>query len=446
MITLAFVALVINLLPFKKLQRLPLALISIVVCTVLEWGVIRTKFGTILVQDVADLSSGFPSIIFFRKSSFVQADGKARTVLPPLDSVKTWTEILPLAFFLAMIGITESLMTLQAIDAELCGATDEKTICSTKKGFSSAVKLMFLNNPREPASAQTEVIAQGVGNILSGLFGSMGGCAMIGQSMINVHNGGDKRLSSVVAGIFTLLVILSLSPVIGIVPLGSLVGLMVCVSYHTFEFSSLGWMFNSIFGGGRTFFGMIKSDGCISKFFYGGEEERTSESEKNAAELVHFDRVDDGKPSWSEGKTGEEAVKRGWKAKDEEMGADASEVCPLTNGACKSGSKQLYKIDSSPQRSPKSIVSEAPNEIHEATEEQKLSDLNIMDTLVIVLTITLTIETNLAIAVLAGAFASNLERYIRYRYHGKGVCDETGIINTTTTMEEKDILEEKVDR
>merc|ERR1719285_195503 len=291
-------------------------------------------------------------------------------------------------------------------------------------------------------------VGQGVGNILSGLFGSMGGCAMIGQSMINVHNGGDKRLSSVVAGIFTLLVILSLSPVIGIVPLGSLVGLMVCVSYHTFEFSSLGWMLNSIFGGGRTFFGVIKSNGCISKFFYGGEEESTRDLKKKAVpEIEHFKPVDEGKPAWSEGKTGEDAVIRGWKAKDEELGVDASECRPLTNGVSKSGSASLYKIDStnsSSQRSSKSTVPEVPYEIDEASKEQKLSDLNILDTLVIILTITLTIETNLAIAVLAGAFASNLERYIRNRYHRKGVCaeTETGIISSTITMEEKNKLEE----
>merc|ERR1719285_341898 len=141
-------------------------------------------------------------------------------------------------------------------------------------------------------------VGQGVGNILSGLFGSMGGCAMIGQSMINVHNGGDKRLSSVVAGVFTLLVILSLSPIIGIVPLGSLVGVMVCVSYHTFEFSSLGWMLNSFIGGGKTLFGILKRDGCLSNFFWGKEEERETDSKKKLDPDVLYPVVStDGEPA-----------------------------------------------------------------------------------------------------------------------------------------------------
>merc|ERR1719285_905342 len=190
-------------------------------------------------------------------------------------------------------------------------------------------------------------VGQGVGNILSGLFGSMGGCAMIGQSMINVHNGGDKRLSSVVAGVFTLLVILSLSPIIGIVPLGSLVGVMVCVSYHTFEFSSLGWMVNSVFGGGRTFFGTVKSDGCISKFFYGGEEVCSDTENDSDCEIVYLESTDDGEPSWCEMNTDEEAVIRGREATDS-VGVQASECRPLTSsGGSRSGSSKLDKESTS---------------------------------------------------------------------------------------------------
>jgi len=131
-------------------------------------------------------------------------------------------------------------MTLEAIDAALNRKTDGEAIYMMKRDFFYPIKKVLLNDPRDPASAQQEMFAQGVGNIVSGLFATMGGCAMIGQSMINVENGGDRKLSSVVAGVFTLLIIVSLSPAIGIIPLGSLVGVMVCVSYHTFEFSSVG--------------------------------------------------------------------------------------------------------------------------------------------------------------------------------------------------------------
>jgi len=171
-------------------------------------------------------------------------------------------------------------MTLEAIDAALNRKTDGEAIYMMKRDFFYPIKKVLLNDPRDPASAQQEMFAQGVGNIVSGLFATMGGCAMIGQSMINVENGGDRKLSSVVAGVFTLLIIVSLSPAIGIIPLGSLVGVMVCVSYHTFEFSSVGWMLNSFIGGGRTFFGILKSDGCLSKFFYGNEEESATDLEK----------------------------------------------------------------------------------------------------------------------------------------------------------------------
>jgi len=449
MLGLAFVALIINLLPFEKLQKLPLALISIAICTGLEWGLIRLKYWTILVKDVADLSSGFPNIIFFRKSSFEQFDDKARTVLPALDEWGTWKEILPLAFFLAMIGIAETLMTLEAIDAELRDDTDEKTNDSTKKGCLSPIKNLLLNNPKLPAAAQTEVLAQGIGNILSGLFGSMGGCAMIGQSMINVHNGGDKRLSSVIAGFFTLLVILTLSPIIGIIPLGSLVGVMFCVSYHTFEWSSLGWMLNSIFGGGRTFFGLLKSDGCMSKFFYGGEEECASNSE-NESTSENLESTDDGEPSYCEVTTDEEVVITGVKPRGQEVGVETSKGSPeiielkprgaevgvegseyssRTSNGSRAGASKLDKVDSvtsSTEHGTKSQVSEISSE----SEEERLSDLNIMDTLVIVLTMVLTMKTNLAIAVLAGAFASNVERYIYDKFLSSRVCAETEDCNT----------------
>ena len=71
-----------------------------------------------------------------------------------------------------------------------------------------------------------ECIAQGAGNIISGFFKSMGGCAMIGQSMINITSGGRGRLSGIVAGIFLLLFILVFWPLIKMIPLAALVGVM----------------------------------------------------------------------------------------------------------------------------------------------------------------------------------------------------------------------------
>lgn len=118
--------------------------------------------------------------------------------------------ILSYAFILATIGLAESLMTLNLID--------EKT--------------------QTPGSGSKECVAQGVGNIISGLFGSMGGCAMIGQSMINVSSGGQGRLSGLVAGLGLIFFILFAWPLIKLIPLAALVGVMFMVVIETFEWAT----------------------------------------------------------------------------------------------------------------------------------------------------------------------------------------------------------------
>ena len=83
-----------------------------------------------------------------------------------------------------------------------------------------------------------ECIGQGVANTVTGFFGGMGGCAMIGQSMINVNSGGRGRLSGISAALFLLLFILVASPMIEIIPLAALIGVMFIVVIGTFEWSS----------------------------------------------------------------------------------------------------------------------------------------------------------------------------------------------------------------
>lgn len=118
-----------------------------------------------------------------------------------------------LAVTLAAIGLIESLMTLTLID-EL---TESK------------------------GSGKREAIAQGTANIVSGLFGSMGGCAMIGQSMINIRSGGRHRLSGITAAVFLLAFILipPLWNCIGLIPVASLIGVMFVVVIATFEWTTL---------------------------------------------------------------------------------------------------------------------------------------------------------------------------------------------------------------
>jgi SulP family sulfate permease len=124
--------------------------------------------------------------------------------------LQTLTFILPYAIILAAIGLIESLMTLNLVD-ELTETRGE---------------------------ANRECIAQGAGNIVNGLFGGMGGCAMIGQSIINIKSGGRGRLSGVVAALTLLGFILFGATYIEMVPIAALVGVMFMVVIGTFAWNT----------------------------------------------------------------------------------------------------------------------------------------------------------------------------------------------------------------
>ena len=121
-----------------------------------------------------------------------------------------WDTILSTAFVLAAVGLIESLMTLNLVDE----ITDTR------------------------GNGNRECIAQGSANILNGLFGGMGGCAMIGQSIINVDSGGRGRLSGTVAAIALLCFVLFGAPLIEQIPIAALVGVMFMVVIGTFAWSS----------------------------------------------------------------------------------------------------------------------------------------------------------------------------------------------------------------
>ncbi len=118
--------------------------------------------------------------------------------------------ILPTAFILAAIGLIESLMTLSLIDE----------MTETR------------------GSGNRECVAQGGANIINGLFGGMGGCAMIGQSIINVNSGGRGRLSGTIAAVALLCFVLFGAPLIEQIPIAALVGVMFMVVIGTFAWSS----------------------------------------------------------------------------------------------------------------------------------------------------------------------------------------------------------------
>ncbi len=126
-------------------------------------------------------------------------------------SLETLNIILPYSLILAAIGLIESLMTLTLIDE----------VTETH------------GNPNR------ECLGQGFANIVTGFFGGMGGCAMIGQSMININSGGRGRLSGIAAALFLLSFLLFAAPLIEIVPLAALVGVMFVVVFKTFAWGSL---------------------------------------------------------------------------------------------------------------------------------------------------------------------------------------------------------------
>lgn len=126
-------------------------------------------------------------------------------------TLDTLTIILPYSLAMAAVGLLESLLTAQIVD----DLTDT------------------------PSSKVREVKGQGIANFITGFFGGMGGCAMIGQSVINVKSGGDGRLSAMVAGLFLLFLIVVLGPLVAQIPMPALVAVMVMVSIGTFSWSSI---------------------------------------------------------------------------------------------------------------------------------------------------------------------------------------------------------------
>jgi len=170
---------------------LPSSLVAIGVVTGLVLGL---DINTRVVGDVASISGGLPSFH-----------------IPQVPfSLETLWIILPYAIILAAIGLIESLLTLRLIDE----------ITETR------------------GRGNRECIGQGVANTVTGFFGGMGGCAMIGQSMINVNSGGRGRMSGISAAVFLLLFILVASPLIEQIPLAALIGVMFIVVIGTFEWSS----------------------------------------------------------------------------------------------------------------------------------------------------------------------------------------------------------------
>ncbi|GAA2658648.1 SulP family inorganic anion transporter [Streptomyces lunalinharesii] len=178
---------------FPRLTRaVPAPLVSIVVLTVVT---VAAGIAVPTVGDKGKLPSSLP--------------------VPGLPDVPftlhTLTVIAPYAVAMAVVGLMESLMTAKLVD-EITDTRSNKT---------------------------RESVGQGIANIVTGFFGGMGGCAMIGQTMINVKNGARTRLSTFLAGFFLLVLCIVLGPVVSEIPMAALVAVMVLVSVGTFDWHSV---------------------------------------------------------------------------------------------------------------------------------------------------------------------------------------------------------------
>lgn len=178
---------------FPKLTKaIPAPLVGILVITglVLGFGLEAKSVG-----DIASVKGGLPQFHI--------------PMVPfNLDTLKI---IFPYSIILAAVGLIESLMTLQLVDE----------VTETR------------------GRANQECFGQGVANIVTGFFGGMGGCAMIGQSMINVNSGGRGRASGISAALFLIFFIMFGSSLIEMIPIAALVGVMFMVVLGTFEWSSV---------------------------------------------------------------------------------------------------------------------------------------------------------------------------------------------------------------
>lgn len=186
----------------KLTKAIPASLTAIIVV----FGLVSfLNIDTKTVGDIASISGGFPPFHF--------------PVIP--FTIETLQIIFPYAAIVAGVGLIESLLTLNIIDE----------ITETR------------------GRGNKEAVAQGAANILSGLFSGMGGCAMLGQSLINISTGARARLSGIVASVMLLVFIMFGSSLIEKVPMAALTGLMIMVAIGTFEWASL-----------KTFKRMPKSD------------------------------------------------------------------------------------------------------------------------------------------------------------------------------------------
>ena len=206
---------------FKRTKKLPAALTAIVFCTLLEHFVIREidpGAGTALVRDHAggSLSGDFPVPVWLNSKYDMPCTVPAAQEGVPAQACTVSTggvlgDVAAVSMQVAVVGLVESLLTDNLIASLLNAPMDARRTC----------------------------LANGLANLVCGAFGGMGGCATIGQSILNVKRIGSRsRFSTVLMGIILLLIILLMSAAVEEIPVASLVGIMFMIVYDTFGWRS----------------------------------------------------------------------------------------------------------------------------------------------------------------------------------------------------------------
>lgn len=175
----------------KFFKTIPAPLIAIIILTALY---MYTGANVRTVGDLGSITRAFPHFL-----------------IPDVPfNVETFKIIFPFSLSMAVVGLVESLLTAKIVD----DATDS-----------------YSNKNKESRG-------QGIANVITGLFGGMGGCAMIGQSIINVRSGANSRLSTFTAGIVLIFLIIVLGDIVVQIPMPILAGIMIMVSVGTFDWQS----------------------------------------------------------------------------------------------------------------------------------------------------------------------------------------------------------------
>ncbi|MFJ8258863.1 SulP family inorganic anion transporter [Peribacillus asahii] len=179
----------------KFIKSIPAPLIAIILLTIIA---IYSDVELRTVGDLGTITQSLPT--FF---------------IPDVPlTFETLSIIFPYSIALAIVGLLESLLTASIVD-DMTGTESDKN---------------------------REARGQGIANIVTGFFGGMAGCAMIGQSVINVKSGGRGRLSTFIAGIFLMFLIIVLGDVVVQIPMPVLVGIMIMVCIGTFDWSSFSYL------------------------------------------------------------------------------------------------------------------------------------------------------------------------------------------------------------